>query len=234
MKLPLAWIIALLTLLCGCERLPMAGGKRTWATPGQRAVIYANDGTRAKGASVILRSGTILAACKARPGNQTRQGKRETVTDDSGHFEIDLIGIGNYYIEVNDGESSATVIAATVSSGDESGTPFYRHLEGPMCGNLRKYRSATGTILENVCAGLNGLERKTPLDSTGRFEMRDLPSGTLSFRIVSQDTLFKPFDIDSIPLTSGKIDTVPYAGWRFARSIALNSTSSGAGVASPP
>jgi len=230
MKLPWAGIIALIALMYGCERLPMAGGTTDTGNARIAAVIYANDGTRAKGASVILRSKDYLSGMQSAAPQSNQARERETVTDDSGHFEIDSMGIGNYCIEVNDGENSATLIAATVSSATSPGMSFIDTLR-PYAGIYGTTGLQPGPSLK-MFALVYGLERKTPLDSTGRFEMRDLPSGTLSFRIVSQDTLFKPFDIDSIPLTSGKIDTVPYAGWRFARSIALNSTSSGAGVAS--
>lgn len=75
-----------------------------------------------------------------------------------------------------------------------------------------------------------GLERKIPIDSTGHYSINNLPSGTLSFRIVSQDLAF-PFDMSDVTLTQGEIDTVPFTGWRYHATIGLNTSASGAAVA---
>jgi hypothetical protein len=156
--------------------------------------------------------------------NSTR--KKETTTDDSGRFVIDSMEYGNSSIEVNDRESSATLIAATVSSAGSV----------QCIDTLQPYAGISGNIglktgpSSRMFVLVYGLERKIPIDSFGRFEARDLPQGTLNFRIVSVDTVFKPFDINSVILTQGETDTVPFTGWRSSATIVLNTSASGAAV----
>jgi hypothetical protein len=216
----------MLALQCGCERTSMAGGTTDTGNSRIAGVIYANDGGKAKGASVILRSRDFLSSVQNAELSDNSVLKKETTTDDSGRFVIDSMEYGNYSIEVNDREISAALIAATVSSPSP----------GQIIDTLRPYAGISGNIglktgpSSRMFVLVYGLERKIPIDSFGRYEAHDLPQGTLNFRIVSVDTIFKPFDINSVSLIQGETDIVPFTGWRSSATIVLNTSASGASV----
>jgi hypothetical protein len=215
-----------LTFSLHCERLPIAGGTTDTGNARIAAVIYANDGARAKGASVIFRSKNYLSSIQNAdfPGNSTQE--KQTTTDDSGRFVIDSVEYGSYSIEVNDRLSSATLIQAKVSSAfgfDKLFSDTLRPYAG-ISGNIGLQTGSSSRMFVLVY----GLERRIPIDSAGHYAIGDLPAGILNFRIMSQDTVFKPFDIPAVTLTQGSVDTVAFAGWRFSTTIMLNTSASGA------
>ena len=219
-----------LFLMSGCGRSPMAGGTTDTGNPRVAALIYANDGSRAKGASVTLRLKNYLSRVPGAGLQKDLVRAKETFTDDSGYFEIDSIESGDYFIEVNDRLFSAALLTATVP-GPARPLIFLTDTLRPYAGIVGNTSQPSGPSVKMYLLAY-GLERRIPIDSTGHFEIKNLPSGTLLFRIVSQDTLFNPFDIDNIVLAPGKIDTVPFAGWGHSTSIFLNTTASGADVMS--
>ena len=214
--------------MSGCGRSPVAGGTTDTGNSRVAATIYKNDGSRVKGASVTLRSKNFLSVVSGAGMQKDLVRAKETFTDDSGYFEIDSIESGDYFIEVNDRLFSAALLTATVS-GMANSSMFFTDTLRPYAGITGNTSPPSGPSVKMYLLAF-GLERRILIDSTGHFEIKDLPSGTLRFRIVSQDAFFNPIDIDSIVIAPGKIDTVPFAGWGHSTGIFLNTTASGADI----
>ncbi len=218
---------AAVCIVCSCS-VPLAGGTSDSGNARIAAIIYKAGGGRAAGAQVTvcdknytndLYSDSIrlkgLFLCK-------------TVTDDTGYFAIDSIDNGDYSIEVNDAVSNAVLLKATLSAGGDSMVAFND--------TLRPYAEIDGSIGPLFHSPVHryvlvyGLDRRVPVDSSGQFTISDLPAGTFRFRIVADDASISPADLDSVAVSSGKVDSLPFMGWKHRTQIILNTTVSGAAV----
>jgi len=84
---------------------------------------------------------------------------------------------------------------------------------------------------------LYGIERKAIILTTGRqFVFRNVPEGTYTFCVLTQQSSFAPQGADSVSVTSdrvtnaGIIDMLPLNTWNNSRRLYLNTTVSGADI----
>jgi hypothetical protein len=219
----------LLLIIVKCSNMAeTAGGSTDTGNSRINASIYMPDGKAASGARVILRRSDYLSDCQSLSPIDLHSQK-DAIVNSFGHFQIDSIDTGSYYIEVNDRISRACLLTCKVLPGYndiELGSDTilpYAMVEG----NAIIPPGFSGTVFVQIF----GLERRVSLDMTGHFVISDLPAGYFNFRIAAKETSFTPILIDSVKVVSGSKVEIPYAGWKFQKRIWLNTTPGGADIA---
>jgi hypothetical protein len=218
-------LTAIVLLEYSCSSLTVAGGSSSTDNGKVIGKVCLQNGKPASNALVTMRSADYIAQIPATPARMSFV----TRTDDSGTFEIDLVHVGAYAIEVNDTKAMAVLFHCDIVQGsavlrlpDDTIRPY-----AAMKGHVDKGISeASPTYVQ-----IYGLERIAVVDSSGSFGFPDLPAGVYTLRIVSNDTALRPMVIDSIKTFSGQVTSLPYIAWGFSKHLYLNTSSSGAGVA---
>lgn len=75
-----------------------------------------------------------------------------------------------------------------------------------------------------------GLERRVLVDSSGNFEIGNLPEGIYSFKIVAENDAYKPVIINDIPVSSQSETRLPFVNWNRSKKLFLNTSGSGADI----
>jgi len=230
MKLLVLFAVSTILFLCRCTTLQPLGGTTDTGNVRVSALMYQSDGTFAKGALVRLRSANYLSSINV-DTTVNNDETRETITDENGQFQFDSLNAGSYCIEINDGKSAASLFRITIGSADGYNS------DSILSDTLKPYAKVSGNIdiIDSVvypyCLVL-GLERKAIIDPSGDFVLNDLPAGTYSFKIVSGNDAFKPVLINGITALSGSEIKLPFVNWNFSKKLILNTTASGAAIAS--
>ena len=216
-----------LAYLCYCTHAPTAGGTTDTGNAKIAAVIYTKDGHRAAGASVVIAPSGWLPDISTDISSSGYK-KINTITDDSGSFSIDSIHNGEYCIEVNDLDSSAILIPITISSEKNSTITLNDTLElyATVQGNAG---CVSDTSMQRYLV-IFGLDRIIPISADGSFQIDNLPGGMFKMRIISQNSAWQPFNIDSVYLQPTETFTIPFAGWNSSARVILNTSSSGADI----
>ena len=137
---------------------------------------------------------------------------------------------GLYTVEINDQRGSAAAVRCTVMSASKT-VALGTHVLNRVC-------MVRGGIPPEQLAGkqwfvqIYGLERLAAAHpQTGIYSFTDVPAGHFTFRQAAAGGGALPADIDSVETVPGGAVTLPYAGWRYAKQVALNTTvAAGAGV----
>ena len=226
MKHLLLFSILLVSFICRCSISPYAGGTTDTGNAKIAAVIYTDQGKPASGASVVLLPSDFLPGSDS--GSLELNGK-QTFTDDSGYFSFDSIDDGDYYIEINDRNSSAVLLKVLISGYDDS-TLFLKDTLQPYASIEGNAGAVSETSQERFLL-IYGLNRLIPVASDGSFNVDDLPAGIFHLRIISLDNSWIPAEIDSVEVLSGQTVSIPFAGWEHRAELTLNTTPTGADVA---
>jgi hypothetical protein len=137
-------------------------------------VLYA-DSTPVKGAVVLLRTQGYLADTAENAPKRNNDTLATVSTDSSGTFHLESIGTGNSYcVEVRDNNQKpqATLIKLALTNDSQSlGTRIVK----PVIKVLGKV-TLTG-LPANAFVQVYGLEILSRTDSSGSFEINDLPVG---------------------------------------------------------
>lgn len=190
------------------------------------------DGRPAAGARVRLRSEAYLQSPPKSFLSKRGAFAMDTLTDASGRFKVGNPGGGRGLLEINDGNSwaAALVCDSSESRGSTSlGTTI-----------LQRTGSISGMVFDSKDEGRGGYIQVYGLDrvaavnaATGAFRVEDMPAGAFALRItVSGETPRRLDGITVAPNTDRAIGPV-LLGWSGSGNLRVNTTSSGAGVASP-
>jgi hypothetical protein len=210
-----------------CSKITVAGGGADIGNPQTHAVVSGRalypDGKIVSGANVRLRLSSFL-----QPVSGQNTAVHDVVTDGSGRYSIESVDTGTYFLEVNDGRSSAHLSSCTVIQNAEA---------VPMgTDTCRPYATVTGTVDLSVKPNAKryvqvyGLQRLAAIDSSGIFTFDDLPGVTYNLRIVCLDPAVRAIDVPNVKAIPGVITSIPRIGVLFSKKLLLNTTASGADV----
>ncbi len=225
MRIRIGAILSLMFLLLRCGPSTVSGVTDT-GNVRVTAVIYAQDGSFASGAQVYLRSADYIEPLNSQPEG-SNYVRRVTVTDDSGKFHFDSLEPGKYFIEVNDNETSASLLIVSFNESEDTTTV--------LCDTLQPYAAVKGSaditdaVLPLYVQAI-GLERTVLVDTSGVFEFKDLPQGSFDFRLVSSDPQLSPIIVSDVAVESGEVTTLPFASWNFSKRLVLNTGPTGADI----
>lgn len=215
-------------LISNCTS-PTAGGTTDTGNAKVAAVIYASDGQPACRAKVILTPVNYISEIGADSELVRDKFIKETITDDSGRFTIPSVDTGNYFVEINDRDSSAVLVKINVRLSNEPIVSFtdtlraYSAIEGCV-GNI------SDTAVKRFLL-IYGMDRKILIGNDGIFTVNDLPAGTYHLKIIAQnDSDFLPVEYDSLTVAPSQTLKLPVAGWSHSSEIIFNTTSSGAEI----
>jgi hypothetical protein len=214
-------LTTLVLLSCSCiSNLAGAGGSSETQN-GFTVLALLPDGKPAREALVRVRPADYFASTEGVAEDE--YSVVDTVTDSYGYLTIDSLENGEYYVEINDTQSCAGLFSFTAGVESGSGTDTI---------TLSPYARVSGKIEPSDqyrrYVQVEGMERITAVSQDGSYYFDDLPEGTYTFRIISEDPQEPPLLIDSVKAASGGINVV---GYRFSKSIILNTTSEGCDVA---
>jgi hypothetical protein len=169
-------------------------------------IVY-SDSARVNGADVILHDQNAVKKIVLPLGKRSiliRSG--QTKTNINGFFRFDSVDTGRYYVEVNDHDTLGALLEATVHDTDTL---------VQVNGVLKR----TGTIQGNLDTGLTGktdttyvyvieIQKLVVVDSTGKFEINNLPPYNNYTLRVLHDTVVVQSRLDtmSVQVTAG--DTI--------------------------
>lgn len=234
-----ATLIAALTgalSLANCNFLQDdGGGVETTALSGQ--VTYP-DGRPAVGASVRLRSVDYLQDARFKvAGKRSAAASYDALTDENGWYFIRFYRSsplpGRSYLDINDGESNGALVV--------SNTPPRRN-ETVVLERARLV--PTGSIAGAVQGGqagiaggyvqVYGLDRVAAIrPATGAFRIEDMPAGTYALRITGFSDGPRTRDMEGVVVRPGeetRLDPM-VLGWSETRTLLINTSASGADVA---
>ncbi len=223
-------LAAAAVLLAACSRTPLVndtGGSGSTTTNGIVVAVYTAQGAPAAGCCWRLRSSDYVAGAAA--GNNNRPAYGSTVGA-SGELKIDSVDSGAYVLEVNDGGGYS--LAVRFFAPGDGRTLALKDTLKPSCrllGNVPSaMRSGKAWFVQ-----IYGLERLASVDPlTGGFAFTDIPAGIYSLRFVSTSAGALPIKMDGVAARAGDALLVsPFSAWRFSRTLILNTTRSGAGIA---
>lgn len=213
------------TLFFGCVTNPDHAGTSEQGNARVIATAYSSDGQPAPGAKVRIRPASYVTNVSS---NENLKKLPELKTDSLGLVIIDSLPPGSYSIEITDNFKEALLIKCAIpDSGDDRTINLADTLQpfGSLKGKI-DYNPATDRRLIQV----EGLERLVTVDSSGNYCLSDLPHGTYTIRVVSEDTTITPAIIKDIAVEQGRLTLAPYAGWIFSKDVFINTTPSGAGI----
>lgn len=216
-----------ITLICKCTNAPTAGGTTDTGNAKIAATIYTSDGQPAVGVKVVISPAGYLPGIGADSNSIRMQYVKEAETDYSGYFKIKEIDTGDYFIEINDGDSSAVLLKVSVKLSDNKTISLIDTLR-PYASIEGNAGSADSSIKRFLL--IYGLDRRILISEDGSFVSKNLPEGLFDLKILSDKEGCVPVEIDSIQTVSSQTVFIPFAGWKYSTEIMLNTTSSGADV----
>jgi hypothetical protein len=202
-----------------------APGTGQETTNGVVGAVRYSDGSPGAGALVRLRLAAYLSAGTI-PADYHHG--RDARADDSGRFFIDSLDTGVYSIEVNDGDSVAALFTAHLAVRTDT---FDAGAD-----TLRPYAVVSGVVDTAGQSGwqlyalVAGLERRAPVDPSGRFALADLPAGIFDLRFAAGASA--PFaEAANVHAVSGGTSVLRIKpDYRYSRLVYLNTTPTGANV----
>jgi hypothetical protein len=224
-------IVLAASLLAGltCSNLSMDGGFGSETTNGRvRGRVVLPDGAPVVGVPVTIRRSDYTSSVPGGPGKTWAQA-HDGITDSNGCYALDSIDTGEYIVEINDMNARAVCKRCFMSTERQPvdfGTDTLRYhatVRGEI--NVDAVPTASWYVL------VFGLERCIAVDADGSFVIHDLPAGTFRLQFVCSDTVIQPVSIGDVIATAAATTTVPPIGWRSSRQLVLNTSASGADVA---
>lgn len=218
-----------IALVCKCSIAPNAGGTTDTGNAKVAAVIYTQDGHPAAGASVILVPSTYLSGIGSDSSITRIKYEQVTITDDSGYFQFDSIINGDYCIEINDKDSSSVLLNIMVSQEADSTI----HLND----TLQPYATIEGNVGSISDTSIirylliYGLDRLIPVKNDGTFLISDIPAGIFDIKIDALGSVWVPVQIESVVVNPTETVSIPFAGYNYSAEVTLNTSSSGANIA---
>jgi hypothetical protein len=194
-------------------------------------VAFTADSTPAANAVVRVRLQNYTAA---KALQKSSNAWRDLRTDEFGRFTVDSLDTGKYFVEVNDEQAHAVLMACTLSR-QEPESDLQRGIlkpTGTIQGSLLSKVDSLPMVVQ-VC----GLERTGVRDlSTGGFIIRDVPEGVFTVRVLAASSSYKPVDVPEVEVRSGAaasvgaIDYVRLSKWQYSKRLYFNTTASGVQV----
>lgn len=180
------------------------------------------DGNPAKNALVRIRPADYLAGTGNEFAIADDSSVIDTTTNDSGRITIHSLRFGEYFVEINDQDSSAGLMCFTADEESEMQSDTVM---------LQPYARAKGQIDSGNSnlkfVQIRGLERVSEISNDGYYFFDDLPQGTYTFRLIAEDPQNESYVFDSVNITNNSVNII---GYRSTRLIILNTTASGADV----
>lgn len=214
-----AFLYALLALCTG----NYSGGTTDTGNARVAVCIHTIGGGLASGAHVTI----CPADYQIFADNATGKIQR-TVTNDSGYFEIDTIGSGDFTIEVNDDSASAVLLKITIDDNPEATIRITDTLElySSISGNAGSVKDSS---IERFVV-IEGLDRKVPVNRDGTFELDDLPAGIFELAIVAESSEWQPLTFSGVTAHSGATVTVGNVSSTDTVLVQFNTKQNGTGV----
>ncbi len=191
-------------------------------------VAYTSDGTPAANAIVRVRLQNYTVANALQKNSDAWRDLR---TDLSGRFAVDSLDTGKYFVEINDENAHAVLLACTLSLQDSRADLQKSILQstGAIRGTFLSEADSAAMYVQ-VC----GLERSGVRElSTGGFVIRDVPAGTYIVRVLAASPAYRPVDITGVTVISdsvssiGAVDYIRLSKWHFSKRLYFNTTASG-------
>lgn len=228
-------ILTAFTLFCfRCSPNGDITGTGSQAGNGRVAcIIYNEDGSPAVGAAIRLRSRDFIAS---HDNSFIDTVSRNAVTDKNGAFTIDSVDSGSYFIEINDGHSHAVLLSCEMASDDT----LLRLPEATLLptGTIKGTFSTKPDGSKALSIQIYGLERSGVFDSTsGEFYIFDVPGGKYTIRIHATSGKSRAVEIPDVTLSPdnftnvGTIDFIRQSTWQHSQKLYINTTTTGADVA---
>ena len=200
--------------------------------------VVNSGGQGISGVVVEIRLSTFL---KDTSGSApSRRVSTNTISDDSGHFLLDSIDPGDYCITATSGETLAVLLKVSLEPGKTTLPPSQILPAAQISGTVLNKGSASPSAFVR----LYGLDRLARVNAaTGSYAIAALPQGVFRLQVDVTSSEYKPVVIPEIPCATGQVTTVDtiavapffgenYSTWLYKTSVKLNTTASGAQVAS--
>jgi len=211
MKFRIIVLIALALLPMRCVKPTAVSGSGSTTTDNAKvtgSVYYAN-GLPAAGAAVRIRPSHYARAIGTEPDSVIRH---DTTVNSAGRFFIDSLRIGEYFVEINDQKSEASLLTCKIQTAKDS-------LSFPN-DTLQPYTSVSGKVDSSylgkgpLYVQVTGLSRLSRVDSaTGAYGISDLPPGAYTLRIIAADSSIKPVVIDSVKTDTVAVGSIEAGPW---------------------
>lgn len=169
----------------------------------------------------------------------------DTLTNAEGSFSFPAVPEGNYIVESFDAGTQAVQVPVEVVPPGPSDTlvtlpPDTLRRAGAVRGLVARAPGDTSPLPSGT-ARVVGLDRSVPLAPDGSWLFADLPPGTVDIQVTLSDPPTTR-RMNGVKIVSGAItdadtlawarpDREKYSAWPYSRSIRLNTTAAGAGVA---
>jgi hypothetical protein len=171
---------------CGVAPVQNAGGSSdTEISKTITGAVVDINGKAVPNAAVILSpddTGAGAPPFGPGPGSVPQGSMEATTTDSNGVYRITDVHIGRYSIEINSGDSIATLVHCLFDSGDT--------VKKMPVDTLKPMVTITGTIVpdgsQTATVVIDGLVRHVQVDSFGRFQIK-VPYGEHRIRFSSRD-----------------------------------------------
>lgn len=186
-------------LMCGD---PVAGSGTETENPSSiTGVAVYPGGDPVANATVSVREKDFLQdtsqiAAKAMSSALSRQSR----TNDLGQYFVDSIFAGEYLVEINDGKSFAALQGVVVEKGKDS-IPL-------PADTLLPTQTVSGTVnLSGTNANIStyvivkGAGRAAKVDSSGHFELNDVPEGNYTLHVVTSNSEMEPVESPDVKVT---------------------------------
>jgi hypothetical protein len=207
----------LLFLFTGCSITPSdISGTGSQAGNGiiLGTVLY-EDGTPVISAEVFIRPSDFIKDTS----ELSRKRQPDTFTDDSGVFSLEHIGPGNYHIEINDNYKNALLLQLQRDIDDRENVIIDKSVIKPtasLSGRVNMEYIRQSVKLYEQIYGLDYIQR---INDSGYFRFPSIPSGSLRFRIISEDTSMGIIETKTVDLKPGEAnDTLslyfPFTFWK--------------------
>lgn len=209
---------------------PLAGNTSSETTNGIVAQAARADGSYAAGAQVRLRRADYLPTPGS--GDSAAGDRADAVTDRNGRFSLSRIEPGDYRIEISDSTVQQALLLECSLEPGEGIRDLGRN-------TLEPFTRLTGSVTADTIGPLArrfvrvyGLERLVPVDSTGTYDVPDLPAGKHRIELVrTAASVVTPVGFDTIETRPGDTLSAPLVDPLRTVSVWINTTASGANVA---
>ena len=221
-------VMCLLMAFLGCaDGAPIAGGGGVETTNNivDFKVVYPNREV-APNISIKVRPSDYSASTYENSDNSIQ----DLQTDDQGRVEIALEDDGEFFIEINDNSSHATLLQLIIANLT-SDTTLADQIVDP-------YAQVSGSINQSVenkeelFVQIIGLERVAEVSSSGEFTFTDLPEGEYTMEVISTSSDIETVELPDVVVVSGEKTEIIVNDDSFVyeKSITINTTETGANI----
>jgi hypothetical protein len=228
MKKLINYFLTAAAFACGCSpQGPQTAGTSEQGNAKFTATLYTKTGVPAADCRVVLRRRDYVSDPSGSL-NKTSIDSARSTTNGNGFISIDSLDTGDYSVEATDAKAYAVLMKFSIGPARDSiswGADTIRQF-AVVHGKIDSVDSHVKRF-----AQVYGLERLSPIVSTGEFILNDLPQGIYKIRIVTSDSAAGPIILDSVNAEAGASTTIsPFRVWKNRAPISFNTSAAGANV----